>query len=60
MADPHVLQQEGLMCLPAQTPEHGGDFRRLVVILEELDRAVEGPKPISRTDSCSFVQGGTG
>ena len=28
-----MLQQEGLMCLPAQSPEHGGDFRRLVVIL---------------------------
>ncbi|TWW76597.1 G1/S-specific cyclin-D2 [Takifugu flavidus] len=59
MAHPHVLQQEGLMCLPAQSPEHG-DFRRLVVILGELDRAVEVPQPLSRTDTCSFVQGGTG
>ncbi|KAI3373870.1 hypothetical protein L3Q82_021976 [Scortum barcoo] len=40
--------------------EHGGDFRRLVVILGELDRAVEGPQAISKTDTCSFVQGGTG
>ena len=28
--------------------------------LGELDRAVEGPKPISRTDIGCFVQGGTG
>ena len=48
------------MCLPAQSPEHGGDFRRQAVTLGELDRAVEGPQPISRTDICSFVQGGTG
>ncbi|KAI3367251.1 hypothetical protein L3Q82_008303 [Scortum barcoo] len=60
MAHPHMLQQEGLMCLPAQSPEHGGDFRRLVVILGELDRAIEGPQAISKTDTCSFVQGGTG
>ncbi|KAI3367234.1 hypothetical protein L3Q82_008285 [Scortum barcoo] len=43
-----------------QLSEHGGDFRRLVVILGELDRAVEGPQAISKTDTCSFVQGGTG
>ena len=38
---------------------NSGDFRRLVVILGELDRAVEGPQPLSKTDTCSFVQGGT-
>ena len=48
------------MCLPAQSPEHGGDSRRQAVTLGELDRAVQGPKPISRTDICCFVQGGTG
>ncbi|KAI3364012.1 hypothetical protein L3Q82_001226 [Scortum barcoo] len=34
--------------------ETGGYSRR------ELDRAVEGPQAISKTDTCSFVQGGTG
>ena len=48
------------MCLPAQSPDRGGDFRRQAVTLLELDRAVEGPQPISRTNICSFVQGGTG
>ena len=48
------------MCLPAQSPEHGGDFRRQAVTLGEPDRAIEDPQPISRTDICSFVQGGGG
>ena len=48
------------MCLPAQCPEHGGDFRRQAVTPGELDRAVEGPQPISRTNICSLVQVGTG
>ena len=43
-----------LMCLPAQSPEHGGDFRRQAVTLGELDRAVEGPQHISRTDIMSL------
>ena len=60
MAHPRVPLQGDLMCLPAQSPEHGGDPRRQAVTLGELDRAVEGPKPISRTDICCFVQGGTG
>ncbi len=30
------------------------------VTLEELDRAVEAPKPISRTGICSVMQEGTG
>ena len=48
------------LCVPAQSPEHEGDSRRQAVTLGELDRAVEGPQPISRTDICCFVQGGTG
>ena len=48
------------MCLPAQSPEHGGDFRRQAVTLGELDRAVEHSQSISRTNICSFVQGGIG
>ena len=34
---------EGLLCLPAQSQEHGGDSRRQAVTLGELDRTVEGP-----------------
>ena len=60
MAHSHVPLQGDLMCLPAQSPEHGGDSRRQAVTLGELDRAVEGPQPISRIDNCCFVQGGTG
>ena len=60
MAHPRVPLQGDLMCLPAQSPEHGGDSRRQAVTLGELDRAVEGPQPISSTDICCFVQGGTG
>lgn len=33
---------EGLLCLPAESQEHGGDFRRQAVTLGELDRPVEG------------------
>ncbi|KAI3360522.1 hypothetical protein L3Q82_002411 [Scortum barcoo] len=55
-----VAEREQLGSTPATAKEHGGDFRRLVVILGELDRAVEGPQAISKTDTCSFVQGGTG
>ena len=44
MAHPLVPLQGDLMCLQAQSPEHGGDFRRQAVILGELDRAVEGPQ----------------
>ena len=48
------------MCLPAKSPEHGGDFRGQAVTLVELDRAVEDPQPICRTDVCYFLRGGTG
>ena len=41
---------------PAQSPEHGGDSRRQAVTLGELDRAVEGPQPISRTDICCLCK----
>lgn len=56
---PHVLLLEGWMGLPA-SPEHGVHLGRLVVVLEELDRVVKGPQPVSRTSTCSFVPGGTG
>ncbi len=38
-----VPLSEGLLCLPAQSQEHGGDSRRQAVTLGELDRAIEGP-----------------
>ncbi|KAK3512787.1 hypothetical protein QTP70_025298, partial [Hemibagrus guttatus] len=34
---------EGLLRLPAESQEHGGDSRRQAVTLAELDRAIEGP-----------------
>ncbi|MCJ8737365.1 hypothetical protein PDJAM_G00023040 [Pangasius djambal] len=37
------------MCLPAQYQEHGGDPGRWAVTRGEMDRAVEGQKPSSRT-----------
>ncbi len=52
----YVPLPEGLLCLPAQSQEYGGDSRRQAVTLGELDRAVDGPEPISRTGICSFVQ----
>ncbi len=42
-AHQYVPWPEGLLCLPAQSQEHGGDSRRQAVTLGELDRAVEGP-----------------
>ncbi|TWW56335.1 hypothetical protein D4764_08G0003220 [Takifugu flavidus] len=41
MAHQYVPLQEGLLCLPAQSQEHGGDSRRQVVTPVELDGAVE-------------------
>lgn len=40
--------------------EHRGDSRRKAVTLGELERAVTGPKPISRNCICFFVRGGAG
>ena len=60
MAHSYVRSQEGLLCLPAQTQEHGGDTRRPAVTWGELDRAVEGHQPSSRTSICFFMRGGTG
>ena len=57
---PYVQSQEGLLCLPAQSQEHGGDTRRPAFTQGELDRAVEGHQPSSRTSICSFVRGGKG
>ncbi len=37
------INPEGLLYLPAQAQEHGGDSRRQAVTLGELNRAVEGP-----------------
>ena len=60
MAHQNVQSQEGFLCLPAQSQEHGGDARWPAVTQGELDRAVEGHQPSSRTCICSFVWGGTG
>ena len=56
----YVPSQEGLLCLPGQSRERGGDTRRRAVTRGELDTAVEGQKSSSRTSICSFVRGGTG
>ncbi|KAJ8377140.1 hypothetical protein SKAU_G00077200 [Synaphobranchus kaupii] len=60
MAHPYVPSQEGLLCLPAQSQERGGDTGRRAITRGELDRAVEGKQPSGRTGICSFVRGGTG
>ncbi|KAJ8348305.1 hypothetical protein SKAU_G00268940 [Synaphobranchus kaupii] len=57
---PYVPSQEGLLCLPAQSQERGGDTGRRAITQGELDRAVEGQGPSGRTGICSFVRGGTG
>ncbi len=44
---------------PSKVPR-AWDSRRQAVTQGELDMAVEGPLPISRSCNCSFVQGGTG
>lgn len=46
----HVLSQD-LMCFPTISRTW-----RLAVFQGELDRTVEGPQLISRTDTCSSVQ----
>lgn len=43
MEHQYVPLPEGLLFLPAQSQEHGGDSRRQAGTLGELDRAVEGP-----------------
>ena len=60
MAHPYAPSQGGLLCLPAQSQERGGETRRWAVTRGELDRAVEGQQPSSRTGVCPFVWGGTG
>lgn len=44
----------------SQSPQRGRDSRGQAITLRELDRAVDGPQTISRTDVCCFVPGGTG
>ena len=44
----------------AHAQEHGGDTRKPTERQGELDTAVEGHQPSSRTGICSFVRGGTG
>ena len=39
----------GLLCFQAQSQDHGGDSRRPAIAQGELDRAVEGHEPTSRT-----------
>ncbi len=41
MPHQYVPLPEGLLCLPAQSQEHGGDSRRQAVIVGELDRVVK-------------------
>ena len=48
------------MCLPAQCPELGGDTRRQASTPGDVEGAVGGQPPSSRTAIWSFVQGGTG
>ena len=57
MAHPYVLSQEGLLCLPAQSQECGGDTRRWAITQGELDKAVEGQQPSSRTSISPKPQG---
>ncbi|CAB1428941.1 unnamed protein product [Pleuronectes platessa] len=44
----------------SHSQEHRGDTRRPAVKQRELDRAVDGHQPSSRTGICSFVRVGTG
>ena len=60
MAHQCALWQEGLLCLPAQCQEHGGDTRRQASTPGDVVGAVGGQQPISRSAIWSFVQGGTG
>uniref|UniRef100_A0AAY5KHY5 Transposase Tc1-like domain-containing protein n=1 Tax=Esox lucius TaxID=8010 RepID=A0AAY5KHY5_ESOLU len=59
MAHPYVPLQEGLLYLTVQSQEHAGDTRRRAVTQGELNRAVEGHQPSSRTSICSIVREGT-
>ncbi len=59
MAHLYMPSQTGLVCVPAQSQEHGGDTRRQAVTRGELDRAIEGqgrtrgalPEPQKMTSS---------
>ncbi|KAJ8354154.1 hypothetical protein SKAU_G00217210 [Synaphobranchus kaupii] len=56
MAHPYVPSQEGLLCLPAQSQERGGDTGRWAITRGELDRAIEGQQPSGRTDESRFTR----
>jgi len=60
MAHQCELWQEGLLCLSAQCPERGGDTRRQASIPGDVEGAVGGQQPSSRTATSSFVQGRRG
>ena len=49
---PWVQSQEGLLCAPTKSQEHGGDTRRPAVIRAELYRTVEEHQTSSRTAIC--------
>ncbi|CAB1424235.1 unnamed protein product [Pleuronectes platessa] len=55
-----MRSQEGLLCLPAQAQEHGGDTRRPAITRGELHRAVEWASTQQQDGICSLVRGGTG
>ncbi len=44
------------MHLPAQSQEHGGNTRRWTITRGELDRAIDGQQPSSRTGICSMCE----
>ncbi|KAI3376330.1 hypothetical protein L3Q82_016812, partial [Scortum barcoo] len=44
----------------AQCPEHGGATRRQASTSGDVEEAVGGQQPSSRTATSAFVQGGTG
>lgn len=57
---PYMPSQGGLLSLPAQSQECGGDKRRQAATQGELDRAVKVLQANSRTSIFSFVWGQTG
>ena len=49
MAHPYVWSQEGLLCHPAQSQEHGGDTRRSAITQGELEGINQAAGPVSAT-----------
>ena len=56
MAHLYIQSQEGWLCLPAQSQEHGGVTRRPTITLGELDWVVKGHQQGSGTGICSSVR----